>query len=75
MKDFLIIFLIAFVLYQLPVKAVCYPAILCLCLGIVFVILDFLRVKQKHELLEGIQGLTDLTLEALPAVDGMEDED
>ena len=72
---FFVIFLIAFVLYQLPVKAVCYPAILCLCLGIVFVILDFQRVKQKHEILTGMQEFTDLIVEALPIVDGMEDED
>lgn len=72
---FFVIFLIAFVLYQLPVKAVCYPAMLCLCLGIVFVILDFLRVKQKHELLTGMREFTDLIVGALPTVDGMEDED
>ena len=33
---FVVIFVISFVLYRLPVKAVCYPAILCLFLGILF---------------------------------------
>lgn len=72
---FFVIFTISFVLYQLPVKAVLYPAILCLFLGILFVILDFRRVKQKHDHLAGIQELTDLITGTLPIVDGIEDED
>ena len=72
---FCVIFTISFVLYQLPVKAVWYPAALCLFLGILFVILDFRRVKQKHDLLTGIQEFTDLITGTLPAVDGIEDED
>lgn len=72
---FCAIFTISFVLYQLPVKAVWYPAALCLFLGILFVILDFRRMKQKHDLLTGIQELTDLITGTLPAVDGIEDED
>ena len=72
---FCAVFTISFVLYQLPVKAVWYPAALCLFLGILFVILDFRRMKQKHDLLTGIQELTDLITGTLPAVDGIEDED
>ena len=72
---FCMIFTISFVLYQLPVKAVWYPAILCFALGILFIFLDFRRAKQKHELLSGMQEFTDLITEALPVVDGMEDED
>ena len=72
---FCAVFTISFVLYQLPVKAVLYPAALCFFLGILFTILDFQRVKQKHDLLAGMQELTDLITETLPAVDGIEDED
>lgn len=72
---FVAIFTISFVLYQLPVKAVWYPAALCLFLGILFMILDFRRVKQKHNLLAGMQELTDLITGTLPIVDGIEDED
>lgn len=72
---FFVIFTISFVLYQLPVKAVLYPAILCLFLGILFVLLDFRRVKQKHDHLSGIQEFTDLITRTLPIVDGIEDED
>lgn len=69
------IFVISFALYQLPMKAVWYPAVLCLSLGILFVLLDFRRVKRKHILLTEIQELTDLLTENLPAVDGTEDGD
>ena len=72
---FCAVFTISFVLYQLPVKAVLYPAALCFFLGILFTILDYRRVKQKHDLLAGMQELTDLITETLPAVDGIEDED
>ena len=72
---FCAVFTISFVLYQLPVKAVLYPAALCFFLGILFTILDYRSVKQKHDLLAGMQELTDLITETLPAVDGIEDED
>ena len=72
---FCAVFTISFVLYQLPVKAVLYPAALCFFLGILFTILDYRRVKQKHDLLADMQELTDLITETLPAVDGIEDED
>ena len=72
---FVVIFVISFVLYRLPVKAVCYPAALCFFLAIFFIILDFRRVKRRHELLTGMRELTDILTETLPAVDGVEDED
>ena len=72
---FVVIFVISFVLYRLPVKAVCYPAALCFFLAILFIILDFRRVKRRHELLTGMRELTDILTETLPAVDGVEDED
>ena len=72
---FCMIFTISFALYQLPVKAVWYPAILCLVFGILFTLLDFRRVEQKHRMLTGVQEFTDLLTETLPAVDGIEDED
>lgn len=72
---FCVIFTISFVLYQLPVKAVLYPVLLCFFLGILFVILDFRRAKEKHNLLTDIRDITDLFTETLPVMDGMEDED
>lgn len=69
------IFTVSFALYELPVKAVGYPALLCAALGILFVILDVQRAKKKHRLLAEIQEINDLLTEHLPVVDGMEDED
>lgn len=72
---FCIIFFFSFALYHLPVKAVIYPAMLCLLLGLLFVILDFFRMKRKHDVMVRIKGLTDVITEALPRIDRIEDED
>ena len=69
------IFMVSFALYRLPVKAVWYPAMLCVVLGLLFAILDIQRAKKKHRLLAEIQEINDLLTEHLPVVDGMEDED
>lgn len=69
------IFTISFALYRLPVKAVWYPTLLCVVLGLLFAILDIQRAKKKHRLLTEIQEINDLLSENLPVVDGMEDED
>lgn len=70
-----IIFIVSFGLYRLPVKAVLYPAILCLLLGIIFMVIDFLHIRRKHNALESIQCHTDIIEEMLPGADGIEEED
>ena len=72
---FSLLFVVSFSLYQLPLKAVLYPVLLCLLIGVLFLIIDFLRVRHKHELLCSIRSLTDVATEALPRADGIEDED
>lgn len=72
---FSIIFVVSFVLYHLPVKAVIYPTALCIFFGLILMIIDFYRIKHRHELLQSIQGLTDAILATLPSVDGIEDKD
>lgn len=69
------IFAVSFALYQLPLMAVGYPVLLCLILGILFLLLDFRRVKQKHELMLRMRQLADLITETLPAADGVAEED
>lgn len=69
------IFTLSFALYLLPLAAVLYPVILCFSLGILFVILDYRRIKRKHSFLDRIDGITDLLIEALPITDGIEEED
>lgn len=72
---FCIIFIASFILYRLPVKAVIYPAILCVLTGAVFVLVDFIRIRRKHEILERIRSLTDTITENFPQADGIEDEE
>lgn len=69
------VFTVSFALYQLPMMAVGYPALLCLFLGILFLFLDFHRVKQKHELAMRMEQFSDLITESLPAADGVVEED
>ncbi len=72
---FCIIFAVSFVLYHLPIEAVIYPTVLCILFGLIFMIIDFYRVKRRHELLQNIQSITDAILATLPAIDGIEDGD
>lgn len=72
---FCIIFLASFLLYHLPVKAVIYPALICLLLGILFLVLDFLRMKRKHDAMMRIKDLTDVIAKELPEIDGIEESD
>ncbi|MGN1347065.1 MAG: sensor histidine kinase, partial [Eubacteriales bacterium] len=76
-----LIFAGTFVLYHLPVEAVGYPAGICVLLGLLLLLLDFRRVKRKHETLTRVRTLTDVTAASLsqtdkfPSADGIEDED
>ena len=72
---FCIIFAVSFLLYHLPIGAVIYPALLCVVLGIMIMVFDFLRVKREHEALTSIRGMTDVIAESLPKIDGIKDED
>ncbi len=72
---FCIIFAASFLLYHLPIGAVLYPTLLCVALGIVIMVFDFLRVKREHEALSSIRGMTDVIAESLPKPDEIKDED
>ena len=56
---FALIFAVSFFLYRLPVEAVLYPALLCAALGLFLLILDFRKVKRKHETLTQFKTITD----------------
>ena len=49
---FAALFAVSFRLYHLPVKAVWYPAALCLVLGLGLLLLDFRAVRARHETLQ-----------------------
>ena len=72
---FCVIFAVSFLLYHLPIGAVIYPTLLCAALGILIMVLDFLRVKREHEALNSIRSMTDVIAESLPKIDGIKDED
>lgn len=46
---FAVIFIVSFALYHLPLAAVWYPSVLCVILGLAVLLLDFRRVKARHE--------------------------
>lgn len=69
------IFAVSFFLYHLPIAAVIYPALLCFLFGLVFVLIDFKRIKRKHKRLRSISSLTDAAAESFPPLECMEDED
>ena len=72
---FCAVFAASFLLYHLPILAILYPALFCILIGAVFVIWDFSRAKQKHQMLSEIQNLTAATLDTLPEAHGADDED
>ena len=47
----------SFLLYHLPTEAVLYPAALCVLLGIGAILLDFFRVRRRHEVLRDLKGI------------------
>ncbi len=72
---FCAVFFVTFLLYHLPLKAVLYPSVLCIILGLVFVAIDFSRVKQKHKQLSEIKKLSAAMISSLPDIESVEDRD
>ena len=68
---FAVILAVSFILYRLPLEAVLYPAALCALLGILVLIIDFIRVRRRHEVLRGLKELDS----ELPEVRDIEAED
>ena len=72
---FCVIFAVSFFLYHLPIGAVIYPTLLCIAVGIVIMVFDFVRVKREHEALKSIRSITDSIAGIFPKIDGIKDED
>ncbi len=72
---FVLIFLLCFRLYRLPMKAVLYPALLCAALGLVLGAVDFWRRKRRHEMLQSIATITDSLTGPFPPAGDMESRD
>ena len=72
---FCTVFIISFALFQIPVKAAAYPALICAVGGTVYILVDFRRVKKKHRQLQDMQRLSASTIEYFPEADRVEEED
>ncbi|MCH5191570.1 MAG: sensor histidine kinase [Oscillospiraceae bacterium] len=69
------VFFATFALYRLPMKAVLYPTLLCLIIGIIFISLDFSRSKRKHRQLSEIKELTAAMMSSMPDIESVDDKD
>lgn len=72
---FCIMFAVSFMLYHLPIGAVLYPTILCVGIGFISCLVDFLRVKREHESLQKIQTITDAMTASFPVAETVQDSD
>lgn len=70
-----IIFLVSFSLYHLPLKAVLYPVLLSAAVGLIFIILDYLRTRKVHKSLERIKSVADLSAENVSIINGAFSDD
>ena len=69
------IFAAAFALYQLPLRAVAYPFVLCAAAGAVLLALDYRRVLRQHRRLELLRQLPAELAAALPPADTVKEAD
>lgn len=69
------IFAAAFALYQLPLRAVAYPFVLCAAAGAVLLALDYRRVLRQHRRLELLRQLPEELADTLPPADTVKEAD
>lgn len=69
------VFFLSFLLYHLPPGAVMYPAILCVGIGLIGCLIDFLQVKREHEVLQTLQHITDAMTACFPPAKTVQDQD
>lgn len=60
------IFLTVYYLYNFPVEPVIYAVILCSMIGVIFLLVDFIKFYKKHNLLQALKRSTTLQLNKLP---------
>lgn len=61
------VFAATFALYHLPLLAVAYPSGLCLLILLAFAVVDYLRLRRKHQTLLMLRSLPDTLADSLPA--------
>lgn len=70
-----VIFATIFYLFSLPLKAVLYPALLCLSFIIICAAVGFIRFYKKHKMLERLTKEASVTIELLPKESNLIEED
>ena len=63
---FCTIFALVFSLYNLPVEPVVYASVLCACIGVIFLIIDFIGLYNRHKLLQDLKSSITLSFDKLP---------
>ncbi|WP_346868793.1 sensor histidine kinase [Clostridium sp. UBA5119] len=63
---FCITFALVFSLYNLLVEPIVYASVLCACIGIIFLIIDFIRLYNRHKLLQDLKSSITLSFDKLP---------
>lgn len=72
---FVLIFFVSFKLYGIPMKAVIYPALLCLLFGILVFLMSFVKVRRRHAELMRIKSIGDIIDCNLGECCGINEED
>ncbi|MDF2557968.1 MAG: hypothetical protein K0R71_1796 [Bacillales bacterium] len=60
------LFALVFYLYNIQVEPVIYAVILCAMIGIIFLLVDFIKLYKKHNQLRALKNSTSLQLDKLP---------
>lgn len=72
---FILIFIITFAMYQLPLEAVFYPILLCSVVGIIFLMVDYYKVYKKHLIMIKIKEFSSTMAEDLECFSTISDMD
>lgn len=72
---FCLLFIISFILYRLPLKAVIYPALICLIFGVIFICIGFLNKVRKHNQIVTMKKITADMISYMPPIECIEDND
>ncbi|BAK81505.1 sensor histidine kinase [Candidatus Arthromitus sp. SFB-rat-Yit] len=72
---FCLFFIVSFILYRLPLKAVIYPSLICLIFGVVFICIGFLNKMRKHNQIIIMKKLTADMISYMPSIECIEDSD
>lgn len=72
---FCCIFAVTFALYELPLRAVWYPAALCAVVGLAAAVIDFYHIQKVHKDLARVKTMSDTVTERFPQSDGLIERD